>query len=575
MLASLRDDRELSIPLSLQALLAARLDRLGPAERDLVRCASVAGIEFSMPALAALVPDEARPYVGTHLQNLEGKELIRSSRGFFLGQPAFTFRHVLIQLAAYRSIPRHDRSELHTQFAHWLENAVGETSWEFEEIIGYHLEQAHGHRRDLGLLDEHTKALARRAGERLGSAGLRAYAWFDMAAAENLLSRARPLLPSDHPKRREVMRRLAETYPVLGRSAEADAAFAALLEEIRPDEDGRVEQGIRLERLRIRLITGPDPTRLDTIRTEAERALEEFGRSADHVGMSQACYLLAFVHLRSGDMRALEEASRRGLAHAELSGDVREEVGARWWVTGALVSGATPVPECILGCEDLLRSHGIEHAGVLSDLGRLKAMVGEFDEARDLVARARRVLVERVRVRRALTFVAQRGAEVELLAGDLVAADGELRPALDLARDMGERDQISQIAADLSRVLCIRGSRDEAARLASRSAEQSPAESVTSQAMWRAAMAQVRANREHYREAERLIHEAVRIVPHDMLNLRAGLHVDLAQMLLATGRRRAALPVIREAASLFARKGNLVGSRRVRALDTGVVRRRR
>jgi predicted ATPase len=324
MLASLRDERELSIPLSLQALLAARLDRLGPAERDLVRCASVAGIEFSMQALAALVPDEARPYVGTHLQVLEEKELIRSSRDSFLGQPAFTFRHALIQLAAYRSMTRQDRSELHAQFAHWLENAAGVTPLEFDETIGYHLEQAYMHRRDVGLLDEHTGGLARRAGDRLARAGLRAYARFDMAAAENLLSRARPLLPSDHPKRREVMRRLAETYPVLGRSAEADAAFAALLEEIRPDEEGRIEQGIRLERLRIRLITGPDPTRLDTIRTEAQRALEEFGKSADHVGMSQACYLLAFVHLRSGDMRALEEASRRGLAHAELTGDVRE-----------------------------------------------------------------------------------------------------------------------------------------------------------------------------------------------------------------------------------------------------------
>ena len=563
MLATLRDEREPAIPPSLQALLAARLDRLGPAERDLMRCASVAGIEFSSEALAALVPADARPFVATHLQILEDKELVGASRRRFLGKTAFTFRHVLIQLAAYRSMTRQARSGLHERFADWLEDAAGGTSLEYEEIIGYHLEQAHAHRRELGLLDEHTRALALRAGDRLAEAGLRAYARFDMAAAENLLSRAKALLPPGHPRRWMVMRRLAETYPVLARPAEADAAFAELLDDIGSD-DGRLAQGIRLERLRIRLITGPDPVLLDTIRAEAERAMEEFGRSADHVGMSQASYLLAFAHLRSGRMRELQAESRRGLAHADASGDVREEVGARWWVSLALVAGATPVPDCIHACEELARSRGMVHAGVLSDLGRLKAMVGEFDEARDLVARARQVLVEQMRVRRAQTFVAQRSAEAELLAGDPAAAERELRPALELANEMGERDQISQIAAVLSRILSIGGEFEEAAALASLSTESSPAESVTSQALWRAATALVLVNREQHREAEQLLREAVRMVPSDMLNLRAGLHVDLADILLTAARPKSAIPVIKKAASLYERKGNVVGARHAR-----------
>jgi tetratricopeptide (TPR) repeat protein len=461
---------------------------------------------------------------------------------------------------------RQARSELHERFADWLEDAAGGTSPQYAEVVGYHLEQAHAHRRDLGLPDEHTSTLAVRAGDRLAGAGLRAYARFDMSAAENLLSRAKPLMPPEHPQRWMMMRRLAETYPVLGRLAEADAAFTELLDDIRSESDGRLAQGIRLERLRIRLIAGPDPVRLETIRTEVERALEAFGRSADHVGMSQASYLLSYVHLRSGKMRELGEEARRGLAHADLSGDVREEIGARWWVTLALVAGATPVPECIRVCEELARSRGMTHAGVLSDLARLRAMTGEFDEARELVARARRVLVEQMRVRRALTFVAQRSAEVELLARDSVAAEGELRPALELAVEMGERDQISQIAADLSILLSRRGDPEEAARLASQSTASAPAESVTAQVLSRAANAWVLRTRTHHREAERLVREALEMVPRDMLNLRAGLYVDLADLLEATGRRNAALAVIRAAASLYERKGNVVGARHARSV---------
>ncbi len=568
LLAVLREERELSIPPSVQALLAARLDRLGPAERDLLRCASVAGIEFSVQALASLVPDEARPFVSRHLQVLEDKELIRPSDRSFLGKAAFTFRHVLIQVSAYRSMTRESRSELHERFAVWLESAAVKSPLEFEEVIGYHLEQAYLHQRDLGLLDERSRAVALRAGERLASAGLRAYERFDMAAAENLLSRAKALLPSDHPQRWSVARRLAETYPVLGRLADADIAFAELLDDIRADEHGLLAQGIRLELLRIRVISGPDPTPLDVIREGAERAAEVFGSAADYVAMSQASYVLAMAHLRAGEMRELEDVARRGLTYAQRSGDVREEIGALWWLPLALVTGATPVPECIRSCEELLRGRGIEHSGVLSDLARLKAMLGEFDEARDLAERAWRRLVERFHVRRALTYVALRGAEVELMAGDLSATEGKLRPALELALDIGERDQISQIAAGLSRVQSILGRSEEAARLAAVSSDQAPAESVTSQALWRTATARVQADRTDWRASAQLVRDAIQLVPHDMLNLRAGLHVDLAEILLAAGHRPAPVPVIREATSLYERKGNLIGALQARALET-------
>lgn len=269
---------------------------------------------------------------------------------------------------------------------------------EFEELLGHHLEQAFLHSRDLGRLDTTTRELSVRAGERLANAGLRAYGRFDLPAAENLLSRAKALPPSDKPQWRAVvpltLRRLAEAYHPLGRHVEADTAFAELLEEARKVGDSRFVQGIRLERTRIRLITGPDPVSLHTIPPGGIGSPRGLPPGGDEAGMSQAHYVLAFAHLRAGRVTDLPETARRGLEHAERSGDLRERLGAPWWVTLALLTGPTPVPECI-EAQRLLVVGGIEHVGVLSDLGRLTAMRGEIDEARELICRARRLLRER------------------------------------------------------------------------------------------------------------------------------------------------------------------------------------
>jgi DNA-binding SARP family transcriptional activator/tetratricopeptide (TPR) repeat protein len=547
LLAATRDEDELLIPPSLQALLAARLDRLGPAERDLLRCAAVIGTEFSIAALHTLVPAPARPFVERHLRSLETKELVRRSNS------GFAFRHVLIQLTAYRGITREVRSELHERFGQCLEQTGGA-----DEFIAYHFEQAWLQRRAAGLVDQAAADLAVRAGERLARAGLRALGRYDMAAAGNLLSRARPLLPAHHPARVPALRRLVAVCPALGRLDEADAVLAELLEHARSEADERLEQHIRLERMRVGMVAGPDPIPLDAVRAEAERSLAVFRGWDDPVGMSEACYVLAAVHLRAGRMRDLEDAARRGIAHARQSGDAREQLGAPWWMSFALLVGPTPVPQAIRECREVLWVGDTEHPGVLADLARLHAMLGEFGQARELTDRARWVVVERLRVRRSRAVVAHRTAHVEILAGDLAAAESELRTALAIATDMGEREQVSQVAADLARVLAARGADAEAAARAALSREQAPAESVTAQALWRAATART-ADRD---TAQRLLREAVGLVPPDMLNLRADLYVELAGLLATGAAPDLARAATREAVDCYERKGNVIGARR-------------
>lgn len=570
LLAALRTQCELAVPPSIHALLAARLDRLGPAERDLLRCASVAGIDFSVEALAALVPEEARPFLERHLQALQDKELIAPSPRGLLGQPAFGFRHVLIQMAASRSITRHTRSELHERFAGWLEARAGHGSADFEEVVGYHLEQACEARRTIGMFDEHTLALAEKAGKRLARSGLRAYERYDMAAAANLLSRAKLLLAPGHPHRRELLRRLAAAYQQLGRLHEGDSVLDELLGEVEAEGDRGAGRTIRLERTRIKIFAGPDPTPLAIIATQAGASLENADASPDE--LAQACHVLAMVHLRTGRMREMEEMARLGLAYADRAGNPRDELAARWNLAWAVEAGATPVPDAIRTCEELARWRGREHPGVLCELGSLRAMRGDFDEALELVTRGRRLLDDWMHARGPTVFAMRAIAKVDILAGDLARAEGDLRYGLEIALDIGLREQSADLAARLSAVLSVAGAPSEAEQLARLSMKQAPAESVAAQALGRVAMARVLVTRQEGEQAERLAREAAELPPADMLNLRADVLVDLAEVLLAAGENEAAHVASREAAEIYAEKGNVVAGFRALWLLQGDLR---
>ena len=235
-------------------------------------------------------------------------------------------------------------------------------------------------------------------------------------------------------------------------------------------------------------------------------------------------------------------------------------MGAPWWVVFALLVGPTPVPACLQACEELVDAGGLQHVGVLAAMGHFKAMLGDFQQARELIAHAQQVLRERIRIPRPRLFVGLRTAGVEVLAGNPEAAERALRPALEVALMVADRDQASQIAAELSLLLSRRGAFDEAARAATLAAGQAPAESVTAQAL--AGAAQAVSFWERGPPGGRAVHpRGDQAGPDDMLNLRASLLVGLAEILLAAGRHDEAQPVSAEAAELYERKHNLVAAR--------------
>ncbi|HEY6594936.1 MAG TPA: adenylate/guanylate cyclase domain-containing protein, partial [Asanoa sp.] len=141
---------ELGMPPTVQAVLAARIDRLPPAERTVVQRASVQGRAFSRRALAELVGERNLATLDATLGALQRRELVQPDPRAFGGDDGLRFAHGLIRDAAYRFLPKQTRSELHERLAIWLDRAAGRPLGEQEEVVGYHLEQAYHYRAELG-----------------------------------------------------------------------------------------------------------------------------------------------------------------------------------------------------------------------------------------------------------------------------------------------------------------------------------------------------------------------------------------------------------------------------------------
>ena len=189
-----------SIPASAQALLAARLDQLGPGELDVLERGSIVGREFGRAVVHELLPARGRRTLDRHLDVLVKRRFILADESAPPFEQAFRFRHVLLQEAAYRRIPKGARAALHEQVANLFLRSLRFSPADEDELVGYHLEQAFQYRLDLGAEERDVIELAARAGKHLAAAGSRASRRGDLAASVKLLDRARRLLPRGEPR---------------------------------------------------------------------------------------------------------------------------------------------------------------------------------------------------------------------------------------------------------------------------------------------------------------------------------------------------------------------------------------
>jgi DNA-binding SARP family transcriptional activator len=550
-LLAARDEQNLDlVPASLQGLLSARLDRLGPGQRDLLRCAAVIGTECSRDGLAALLPDEALHYVDRHLEALRLKRLVTRGDG---GRVRFV--HVLVQLAAYASMTRHDRAQIHERYGDWLAQRGPGTA--LDELVGYHLEHAVVNRRALGTPEPQLQALAEHAGARLAAAAGRAMVRLDEAAAQNLLARARAMLPPAHPSRITVTQDLAEVDLVLGRFAEAQELLLDLAETTAAAGDDPAAWSARLEHARVQYIVGPAP--LATVARVAEDARLFFREQGHDAGQGRAEFLLGCVYERQGKLTWSEQAFRTSLSFADRAPNMRERMASRWMLAEVLTAGPTPVDECLQQLDGLALP-GVEHPGVLLHQGVLWAMQRRYDEARVLMERIRTLVVERMHAPRLVLFVAMGSGSVELLARDHRAAERHLREALSMARGSGEPEHLAPTASRLSLLLRATGRLGEAEQLAQLGSDGAHAEDAAAQALTRTAGSLLALSRGDGDTSLRLAEEAVAWAPVEMPNLRGDVLSHLAEVFDAAGRAEHAAQLANEAARLYLSKGNLAAS---------------
>jgi class 3 adenylate cyclase/tetratricopeptide (TPR) repeat protein len=128
----------LSLPESVQAIVAARLDALSPDEKHLLQAAAIVGKAFWLGAVSA-IDEEPRWSVEHRLHELERKHLIRRERDSIVSsEPQFSFSHIVVRDVAYEQIPRSVRAERHSRAARWLDALSPERSEDRSEMLAHH-----------------------------------------------------------------------------------------------------------------------------------------------------------------------------------------------------------------------------------------------------------------------------------------------------------------------------------------------------------------------------------------------------------------------------------------------------
>jgi predicted ATPase/class 3 adenylate cyclase/DNA-binding SARP family transcriptional activator len=555
------DLSEMPVPATIDALLSARLEGLPADERAVLCWASVEGEVFHRRAVTELARPALETAIEAGLAELVRRDLIHPGGADFVGEPAYRFRHVLIRDAAYRSLPKRERAYLHERYARWLELTAGDRVREFEEILGYHFEQAFQCHVSLGARGSRAAALATRASEKLEAAGRRALVRSDLHAAIGLLERVAALFCPDDPRRAPLLTEIGGALTECGRLEEAAEVFGEAELLATAADDRCAASHVLVQQQFLRLLQVEEGGMEEAARA-AQQAIVVFEDCGDDLGLCRALRLEAWLHWNEARAEAAADSWERAAVHARQAGDRHECDEILTWIASSMWFGPTRAAEGIRRCEEMrdqVRGSPESEAAILRHLAGLYAMVGRFALARDLLATSNATYAELGLSLSAAT--SQNEAVVELLAGDPVAAEKSLWVGYRALETMGERAYRSTTAALLARAMLDQG-RDRAADdLAQHSAELTASGDALTQILWRCVRARVLARRARIDDAEAVARMAVRIASTtDFLNYRADAILDLAEVLAAGRRHGEAAVVAAEALRYYEQKGNIVAA---------------
>jgi tetratricopeptide (TPR) repeat protein len=297
----------IQVPATVQAVLAARIDRLQPEEKRLLQTAAVIGMEVPLPLLQAIaeLSEETLHWGLTHLQ---AAEFLYETRLF--PEREYTFKHALTHEVAYRSLLQERRRALHTRIVEALEALVGERLADHVERLADHAvrgevwDKALRYCRQAG-----TKAMER-------SASREAVGCYEQAlAALAHLPEHRTL----HEQAVDLRLDLYSAHFVLGQQERIvrDLHEAETLAEALDDARrlGLVSVSMAQYFLNAR--------QYDRAMASSQRALALAAASGDHHTPIEAHNFLGLVYFLQGDYRQAMDANRRAMAL--LEGERRDE----------------------------------------------------------------------------------------------------------------------------------------------------------------------------------------------------------------------------------------------------------
>ncbi len=565
-----RDLTALTVPPTIQALLAARLDLLAPPERGVIEPASVIGQTFAQAAVIELVPPERSAEVADGLQTIARRELITAAPGSAAEEKAYRFAHILVRDAAYNGLLKRARADFHERFVDWAEELnrrQGRAGHEFEEIHGYHLEQAYRYLTELGTLDEHARRVGIRASEKLSSAGRRAQARGDTPAAASLLRRAAATRVLDDPGRLALLPDLGEALMELGEFAEAERVVKEAHGAALRIGDERLEAETTIVRLILELYSTESDGWTVSANAEVERIIPIFERFGDHAGLALAYRLVYAINANAERYGPAAAAAEQVINHARLADDRRLESRGLLGYAQAAALGPMPIADLLVRYDELSgQARGDRRAeGLLSStFAMLYAMRGDFDQAREMYRRGRANL-EELGAGVVSSSVTLMGAAIEMLADQPSNAEAELRPAYEALGELGEQFLRSSVAGMLAKVLYEQGRLDDALAISESTEALAAPEDVDPQVAWRSVRAKILARRGRTDEALQLANAAVDLSRGpDAPSTQASALADLAEVQRAAGLDSEAQVSLAQALALYEAKGDEVSAGRIR-----------
>jgi class 3 adenylate cyclase/tetratricopeptide (TPR) repeat protein len=450
-----------AIPATLQDSLMARLDRLAPA-KEVAQTAAVIGREFPYDLLAAAA-DRPQAELDAALDQLVTSELL-----FQRGVPpeaTYMFKHALVQDAAYASLLRGRRQQLHTRIAQALEQQFGEIAEHEPEVVAQHYTGAG--------LAEHAIGYWQRAGERANDRSANDEAASHLRTALDLITR----LPAG-PDRQQ---REIAALTVLGRVLTAKSGYGNPEVEQVYSRARRLCEAVPEDANIFPVLLGS--AIYSAVRAElvaglelSERLLELARQKNDPLWMVEAHYARGIMHSWRGDFKEarehLELAARdyrpeRHRAHLALYG---QDPGPICLCRGAAVLWHVGYPDQALArMEDALGlveelAHPFSRAYVLTWTAALRILRREVAEAAVWIDRALMFATEQAYPFWTAWATAQRGW-LSAQQGQSDQAIAQLEDGLSQMRAVGTEVTQASVMGWMGEALASLGRTSDALRL--------------------------------------------------------------------------------------------------------------